>query len=191
MSNWNWPRRRWGDIDGNGTSRCRQHHRRAPLLLEPRRTEFRDGDANPPPIGVFQVRAGETYSFSSPALADLDGDGGAEIIFARATRDTSTVTTCTRCATTGRSRRLASLADDQRRGRLQRGPWGDLDQDGAPEVVFVSENDRLHVLRTDGSELAPFPITFVSNCSPYASAALRPPWRTSITTASWRSSPSR
>lgn len=168
MSNWNWAAPAVGDIDGNGDLEIVVNTIDGRIYVwNHDGTEFRDGDGNPATVGVFQVRAGETYSFSSPALADLDGDGGAEIIFGTRYRDTTTV----------------DYMHALRHDGTQPAGWpvpltvygevacsaavGDVDQDGSPEVVFVSENDRLHVLRTNGAEMAPFPITFVSNCSPY------------------------
>lgn len=168
MSNWNWATPAVGDIDGNGDLEIVVNTIDGRLYVwNHDGTEFRDGDGNPATVGVFQLRAGETYSFSSPTLADLDGDGGAEIIFGTRYRDTSTV----------------DYMHALRHDGTQPPGWpvpltvygevacsaavGDIDQDGSPEVVFVSENDRLHVLRPNGAEMSPFPISFVSNCSPY------------------------
>ncbi len=43
--------------------------------------EVRDGDANPATIGVFK-RVDTYYNFSTPAIADIDGDGRREVVFA-------------------------------------------------------------------------------------------------------------
>ncbi|HEU4365187.1 MAG TPA: C25 family cysteine peptidase, partial [Candidatus Krumholzibacteria bacterium] len=43
-------------------------------------TEFFDGDANPATQGVFKRLTGATFQYSTPALADIDGDSRDEII---------------------------------------------------------------------------------------------------------------
>ncbi len=167
MSAWNWATPAVGDIDGDGKLEVVVNNIAGKLYVwRADGTEFRDGDNDPSTQGVFQTRTNETYSFCSPALADIDGDGHLEIIFG------------TRCYDT-QNDVLHALRNDGSEppgwpvvfpyyGDVLDSPAvGDLDGDGQLEVVVITENDQLHVIEPNGTERAPFPITFVSNNAAY------------------------
>jgi hypothetical protein len=71
-----------GDIDGDGHQEMVLGSRGANFYaFRSNGTEVRDGDSNPATTGVFKV-LGATENNGTPALADLDGDGKPDIIYA-------------------------------------------------------------------------------------------------------------
>ena len=71
-----------GDLDADGSSEMVFASLGGKVYaLRSTGAEWRDGDANPGTIGVFKSLAG-TYNPGTPALADLDGDGKLEIVYA-------------------------------------------------------------------------------------------------------------
>lgn len=117
------------------------HHTGAELL---------DGDANPATIGLFKSTS-TGFSYGTPALADLTGDGLPEIICGM--RDgrvhvfqatTSAVELPGFPVITG--------------GNITSSPAiGDLDDDGQPEIVVGSSVGQMIVLRGDGTPLPGWP----------------------------------
>jgi hypothetical protein len=95
---------------------------------------------------VKQVGA---WTQTTPALADLDGDGHREIVVAGSTgflyvlRDDGS-------DFPGWPRNLFKLSHSSP-------AIGDVDGDGHPEIVVTSELDFVHVFRTDGTELPGWP----------------------------------
>ncbi len=163
LSNWNWAAPAVGDLDGDGDLEIVVNTIDGRLYVwHHDGTELRDGDGNPTTNGVFQVRTNEWYSWCSPALVDLDGDGRLEIILAtRYTDAKADVVMALRNDGTNAPGFPYSLGAQ---GDVLCSPAvGDVDGDGQREIVVVSENDRLHVIRANGQAMAPFPIVFVSN----------------------------
>ncbi|MHB8080344.1 MAG: C25 family cysteine peptidase, partial [Candidatus Krumholzibacteriia bacterium] len=164
MNDWNWATPVAGDLDGDGQLEVIANTVSGTLYVwRHDGTDFFDGDNNPATIGVFQVRVNEWYSFCSPALADLDGDGRLEIILG--TRYSGTTALDVLMALRNDATNLPGFP-------VSFGPYGevlcspavgDLDGDGRLEIVAVTENDRLQVIRYNGTSMAPFPIVFVSN----------------------------
>ncbi len=107
-------------------------------------SEWRDGDANPATTGVFSTAL--RYLLSSPAAADLNGDGVPEII--AASWDDSLVG-------------VFGTDGSLRPGWPRKGAapfWsspaiGDIDGDGSPEIVIGSNASRLYAWHADGTEV--------------------------------------
>ncbi len=118
--------------------------------------EVRDGDDDPATDGVF-FHTGSAYSYGTPAAADLDGDGRAEIVL-----PTRGVT-----GAFPHYGKMYVLDDD---GSLMPG-WpitfggsvssspaiADLDRNGSLDLIFTTESDSLEVRNVDGSSLAGWP----------------------------------
>lgn len=163
MSYWNWATPAVGDIDNNGDMEIVVNDIHGHTYVwNHDGTEFYDGDNDPATDGVFHVRPAEWYTFSSPALADLNGDETLEIVFASKISN-------------GESNYLYAL--DLTAVNISGWPYelpaagkshcapaiGDLDCDGDLEIVIVTENDELHVVTSTGMAMSPFPIDFISN----------------------------
>lgn len=70
-----------GDIDGDGRMELVfGSNGNLFYALHEDGTEVRDGDNNPATLGVFKV-LGNSFNYATPALADIDNDGIAEIIY--------------------------------------------------------------------------------------------------------------
>jgi hypothetical protein len=158
LNNWNWSTPAVGDLDNDGDNEIvvtsvqgityAWHHDGV---------EFLDGDADPVTQGVFHVRPTEWYQFGSPVLADVDDDTTLEILVGTRNSD-------------GSSDLLHALRNDGTDAAgwpYDLGAWnptltspavGDMDQDGVLEIVFISENDLLHVIDQFGATVAPFPL---------------------------------
>ena len=163
MNDWNWATPVAGDLDGDGDLEILANTVTGTLYVwHHDGTDFFDGDHNPATVGVFQVRPNEWYSFCSPALADLDRDGKLEIILGtRYSGTTLDVLMALRNDATNLSGFPVSFG---LYGETLCSPAvGDLDGDGRLEIVVVTENDRLQVIRWNGLSMAPFPIVFISN----------------------------
>jgi len=163
MSHWNWATPAVGDIDNNGDMEIVVNDIHGHTYVwNHDGTEFYDGDNDPGTDGVFHVRPSEWYSYSSPALADLNGDNTLEIVFASK-------------ITNGEPNNLYAL--DLTATNISGWPYelpaaanshcapaiGDLDCDGDLEIVIVTENDELHVVTSTGMAMSPFPIDFLSD----------------------------
>ncbi len=114
-------------------------------------TEWMDGDSDPGTIGVFKVLASQ-YNYGSPALADLDGNGVLDIVYAGfegklfAWRpDGSSLPGFPATIGAGTTGSVAI-------GHLD-GPG-----DSQLEIVVTSANDSLYVFKSDGGRRAGFPI---------------------------------
>ncbi len=113
-------------------------------------TEVYDGDGNPNTQGVL-LATGARFSFGTPALGDLDGDGALEIVVG-IDQDS------------GGLHALTSSGSEAPGfpvflgGRISASPaLGDLDGDGALEIAIAVEDDSLHVLQADGTPRAGWP----------------------------------
>jgi hypothetical protein len=107
---------------------------------------------------------------AAPSIVDLDGDGRDEIVLptadgllqiVRLTPDGIRRTTAPldeRPATP--SMRTHWKAASLRRETVVRGAAiGDVDDDGAPEIVVASRSGKVYLFERDGSRVAPFPVT--------------------------------
>ncbi len=112
-------------------------------------SEVADGDGNPETHGVL-LSTGDRFSFGTPALADLDGNPGLEIVigidiypFTGGVGGLHALT-ATGAEVPGFPRFLGS--------KISASPAiGDLDGDGTLEIVIAVEDDSLRVLEADGS----------------------------------------
>jgi hypothetical protein len=119
--------------------------------------EVRDGDSNPATLGLLYA-SGAQYSFASPALADLDGVAGAEVVIGMD-------------EPAGRIHALRAAGGEAPGwpralgGRISSSSAiGDLIGGAAPEVVVAVEDDSVHVLLTDGTPATGWPQwAFVEN----------------------------
>ena len=113
--------------------------------------EWMDGDANGTTNGVFKV-LGQAFNFSTPALADLDGDGFPEIIYGSydgklyAWKSNGTNVPGFPFQTN------AQITSSVAVGYLD-GPG-----DTSPELVFTSTADSLYVLNADGKRRTGWPV---------------------------------
>jgi len=174
MINWNWSTPTVGDLDQDGDLEViattvngytyAWHHDGSEVF---------DGDSNPGTNGVFHIRPNEWYSYCSPALADVDGDGNLEILLA--TRRSDAVNDVLHALKIDATDAPGFPVDLGLTGESLGSPAvADMDQDGILEIVLISENDKLHVIRQDGTSRAPFPMAFVSNASPTGQSSPSP-----------------
>ncbi len=161
---WNWTTPAVGDVDGDGSVEIVFNDINATThVFNVDGTELLDGDQNPATIGVFLVRpeSPNEYGVSSPALADLDGDGRSDIIFGSKDSNSPNFLYAYRY---DRQPVPGFPFPTGATGLIKCSPSvGDLDQDGNPEIVFVSEADSLYVLRRDGACYPGFPLSMVAN----------------------------
>lgn len=140
-----------GDIDGDGKMELVWPSNSAAFYaVHDDGTEVRDGDWNPATRGIFNwMNAG--YNYSTPALADIDGDGKAEIIVGSSDGNL-----------------YVWKADGSRvpgfpihtAGAITASPavaYLDGPGDTKPEIVFVSTSDSMFVVEPDGTPHAGFP----------------------------------
>ncbi len=146
-----------GDLDGDGKQELVLGSNSFGLyVLRSNGTEWMDGDNNPTTQGVFKT-FGLQYNYSSPALADLDGDGKPEIIYGA---------------------RDGNLYAWKANGTLVPGfPYhtsdaitssvavGFLDgpADVQPELVFTSYSDTVYVVEANGQGRPGWPKRVIAN----------------------------
>jgi peptidase C25-like protein/VCBS repeat protein/flagellar hook capping protein FlgD/fibronectin type III domain protein len=109
--------------------------------------EVRDGDSNPSTNGVFFVPSGSVIS--SPAIADLDGDGVKEIVFGSA-GGTVYALHADGSPLTGWPRTFNGLMSSSP-------AIGDVIPGGGLEVVMCSSADSVYVLLADGTRAPGWP----------------------------------
>jgi hypothetical protein len=156
QSSWNWAAPTVGDIDGDGDNEVVVNDVGGRLFVwHHDGVEFVDGDANPATDGVFIDRP-DNWTLSSPAIADLDGDGAGEMIFGTRVSSGNGLQAYRHDGSqaagfpysTGTEAILCSPA------------VADLDGDGSLEIVFFTLGRKLHVVRSDGSVYPGFPVTY-------------------------------
>jgi len=171
---WNWATPAIGDIDGDGEPEIVVNTLNSRVWAwHVDGTEVRDGDGNPATNGVFFVRPGADWewSLSGPALYDLDGDGGKDIIFG------------TKWDNSGLKRLMALKSDgtdvpgfpyEAEAGIICDAAIGDLNADGTMEIVFFDVAGNLYAVQADGSDYPGFPVSssFGGDNSPGTSPAL-------------------
>ncbi len=139
-----------GDLDGDGTAEIVLTAGKTIFAFHGDGTELRDGDANPATVGVLAT-TGAYYSYGSPSIADLDGDGQKEIVAGM------------------RDGKLYVFHSDGTpyagfpfvtAGDITTGPAiGDLDGDGQKEIVFGSSAAaKVYAIHADKSSSPGFPV---------------------------------
>lgn len=161
---WVWAPAAVGDIDGDGEPEivCNTLNKRT-LAWNVDGTEVRDGDSNPGTHGILIDRGPELswdgWNRSGPALFDLDDDGAKDIIFG--TRYGWETMNSLRAYRWDGTQLPGFPVETAVGGSIMCSPTvADLDGDGVHEIIFVSENNRLHVVHEDGSYYDGFPIVF-------------------------------
>jgi hypothetical protein len=144
-----------GDLDGDGLMEIAITAGKYVFAWHADGTELRDGDSNPATDGVLAA-TGSVYSYGTPSIADIDGNGSKEIIAGM------------------RDGKLYVFKDDGSPypgfpfvtgGDITTGPAiGDIDGDGRQEIVFGSSTDaELYAIRSDGSSATGFPVPIALN----------------------------
>ena len=156
QSSYNWATPSVGDVDGDGDNEIVVNDTAGRTFVwHHDGTELRDGDDDPATDGVFLDRV-EGWGYSSPALFDLDGDGGVEIIFGTKYWNSDNAL-------------LAYRADGS---QVPGFPFAtgdaiincspavaDLNGDGDHEIIFFTKSNEQYVLEHDGQLYTGFPIT--------------------------------
>lgn len=137
------------DVDGNGDLEIFCLVGRALFGFHHDGTEIRDGDANPSTVGIFKLTA-TPYSYGTPALADLTGDGLPEVIVG--TRDNQLHVMN---AITGAS--LPGFPFVTAGNITSSAAVGDIDNDGLPEIVFGASDSKVYALNPDGTAVPNWP----------------------------------
>jgi len=120
-------------------------------VLRANGSEWMDGDANPATQGVFKVLGG-SYNYGTPALADLDGNGQLDIIYAAfegqlfAWRPDGTNLPGFPIPIGAGTTSSAAIA------------YLDGSSDTQLEIIVASANDSLYVFKRDGGRRAGFPV---------------------------------
>lgn len=97
--------------------------------------------------------------FSSPALADLNGDETLEVVVVSQAHQVY-VWNCWGVPFPGWPK---SIADSSGLDETSSPAVGDIDHDGSPEVVYASAGGRLWAWRSDGSPVPGFPVNLGDN----------------------------
>lgn len=112
-------------------------------------SEIRDGDSNPSTIGVFKA-TGTAYSYGTPALADLTGDGLPEVIAGTRDGRLHVMNGVTGAELTGFPYVVAS--------DITSSPAvGDIDNDTYPEIIFGSSIAKVYALNPDATAVSGWP----------------------------------
>ncbi len=163
---WVWAPPAVGDIDGDGEVEVVANNLAGRTLAwHADGTEVRDGDNNPATQGVLIDRSAvlpyDEWCRSAPALADLDGDGAKDIVFGTRYR---TVATNLLLAYRHNGTQVPGFPITAGSGgNIMCSPTiADLDNDGLKEIIYISEEDSLRVVRQNGTRYPGFPRYFRS-----------------------------
>lgn len=173
---WNWPTPAVGDIDGDDDPEIVVLTNNGEIFAwHHDGTEVADGDSDPGTNGLLIDRPEAMYRWemTTPSLCDLDGDGGCEIIMG------------TKFGWDAQNYLNAYKIDGTQApgfpfatgpgGSIITSPAiGDIDDDGAMEIVFASEDDSLHVVRSDGTRFPGFPVGMICNINSLGSPGSSP-----------------
>ena len=157
FEDFNWPSPVLFDLDNNGDLEVIVWAAKGGRLFAWHHdgTEILDGDQNPATDGVFFRVFGTSFNYSSPAVADIDGDSRGEIIVAVniSTDNTGRVYALNHDGTvcTGWPFATGTLGDPS---KVTSSPAvGDVDRNGTQEIVVVADRDGglIYVLNANGT----------------------------------------
>jgi DNA-binding beta-propeller fold protein YncE len=135
-----------GDINGDGILEVVAVDEKGVLYVwNPNGTEYIDGDANPSTPGVFARLPGNSFLYTSPAVADIDGDDLKEIVIPTQGSELYVFNE------DGSNVSPFPIAMDE---PVCGSPAvGDIDDDDDLEIVVNMYNGRIRVYHHDGSTL--------------------------------------
>ena len=141
-----------GDVDGDGKMELFWASNGSNFYgVHANGTEIVDGDFNPATQGVFRT-FGANYNYGSPALADIDGDGRADIVYGSANGKLY-VWKWSSASVPGFPRQLGAPITASPAVAYLDGPG-----DTTPEIVIAATNDSLYVIEPNGTNHPGFPI---------------------------------
>lgn len=138
-----------GDADGDGTLELFVLCGRILYGFHGNGTELVDGDASPATIGPIKITS-QPYSYGSPALVDLTGDGKVEVVCGMRDGKVHAFNPLTGAElpgfpyTTGGN--ITSSA-----------AIGDIDNDGQPEIVIGASDNKMYALNPNGTLVSGWP----------------------------------
>ncbi|MEZ4389317.1 MAG: FG-GAP-like repeat-containing protein [Candidatus Krumholzibacteriia bacterium] len=157
QSSWNWSTPSVGDVDGDGGMEVVVNDLGGRLFVwHADGTELVDGDNNPATNGVFIDRP-DSWTLSSPALYDLDGDGACEMIFGTRVYTGDNALLAYRYDGTQAAGFPVSTGYDN---ILCSPAVADLDRDGEREVIFFTTANKLYAVRANGAAYPGFPVSY-------------------------------
>ncbi len=159
QSSWTWATPSVGDVDGDGDLEVVVNDVGGRLFVwHHDGTELVDGDNNPSTDGVFIDRP-DSWTLSSPALYDLDGDGACEMIFGTRvyTGDNGLL------AYSHTGEQVRGFPFDTGNGNILCSPAvADVDRDGVREIIFFTTSNNLYVINNEGELYDGFPVHYNS-----------------------------
>ena len=112
-------------------------------------SELVDGDANASTIGPIKLTS-QPYSYGSPALVDLTGDGRVEVICGMRDGKVHVFNPLTGLELPGFPFTTA--------GNITSSPAiGDIDNDGQPEIIIGASDSKMYALNPDGTAVPGWP----------------------------------
>lgn len=170
LMNWAWSTPAIGDLDGDGDLEIVINDIGGyTYAFNHDGTEVADGDANPGTIGPIAPRRSqdvggtiynESWGRSSPALFDVDGDGGREILFGSKYQNINAPEFFYALKGDGSGQNAPGWPKQlvPRSEFLSSATVADLENDGMFEIIAVSENDSLYVWDELGNLRPGFPV---------------------------------
>lgn len=139
-----------GDVDGNGDLELFVLVGKILFAFHHDGTELIDGDATPSTIGPFKLTS-TAYSYGTPALADLTGDGLPEIIVGmRDSKLHAFQSTTSALEVAGFPFTTA--------GNITSSPAiGDIDNDGQIDIIFGASDSKVYALKKNGTAVTGWP----------------------------------
>jgi hypothetical protein len=146
-----------GDLNNDGSKEiCFGSNSQNFYVLRANGTDWMDGDSDPSTIGVFKVLGGY-YNYSTPALADLDGNGQLDIVMGGADAKLY--------AWRPDGSNLPGFPISLGQAITSSPAIGFLDGTGdtQPEIVVAGKNDSLYVFTNTGVRRPGWPVRVAGN----------------------------
>ncbi len=132
--------------------------------------ELFDIDGNPTTVSGFAYQPGANF-WSSPAIADLDGDGTPELVMAGRS-DHKLYSWHINDSNPHDGKPDLYWSVDLGAMCLSSPAVGDIDGDGRPEIVVMTEDGKVHIRKYDGTVYQAEPWKTTGTDRPYSTAAL-------------------